>query len=494
MTKFGIKTHLANISSTEMANSILEQVDYIEYPMPMVGFELIVSELELPYSRLIPHGVQLSLSNSYLPQSIVKKIKLELELVKPLYLGEHFGSLSFREDLPSVGYIFPPELNINSVNNIGMNTVSLQEEIGLPLALENPVFYKTPKNSTMTLIEFLRQLDHKLPANTGWLLDISHLYVTAKNLKIDFEELLEFYSKSERRIYELHISRIKVDKYGIFHDSHSNDLHKDEKYLKYIITTLKKMEIEPDNITLEIDKYNNLEDINYIRSLYNNEETFEDFKADNTKHLSPLLTNIDKVEQKGRVELLKRRIQNLLAFNEEKLVRELIEKHENIFEEFYLWLNTQDLKVTMIPTYGSSEDKLDTLTPFLHFIIGNDNVDEELCAKFALNISFKIFSIHQFNTSFDVDVFLDLSKDIDELSKGFYKLCISENGDEIDFVEQEDPSTVTSDKDNIIIFSSIKEAKWKKQKKQQSESLLEKLPQNQVESRTRQKKTGGSLE
>ena len=157
--KLGIKPGRGFLESTSpkiMNHLIASGFEYIEYQAPIPNLKLLARHFELSCQHLLPHSVFQSLSlQSGISHVTAKRLASEIKLTKSSYLAEHLGSINPWTPYPSHYYLYPPQLNKSTIDRVIENVVEFEEIVGVPLALENSVFYFNQPNDTFSYIDFL---------------------------------------------------------------------------------------------------------------------------------------------------------------------------------------------------------------------------------------------------------------------------------------------------------------------------------------------------
>ena len=404
--KIGLKIPQFLITA-KLLERIQRKIDYIEYNSPSLAINKIFELTQKFDIELLPHSVSLSTtSNIELSKSLLNRLKDEVNLLKPKYLGEHLGTLHPGECLTSLGYIHPPKRNEEIVKLIARNIRIESQKVGIDLAIENTVHYVCDDNE-LDLLSFYRKLDKYLPENTYWILDIAHLYISAHNLNVSFEDLLNFFiSETSREIKEVHLSNVKFSENNVCHDNHffNNDLN----FFKFFSQSLNRIKGNSLNVTIELEASNiffiidNLDQwISIIKSNNNNDDVIV------KKYSTPLIASCREEESTGRVLILKRRVFKQLATeNPIKLKEYFNDESIRIWQDFYSYM--RDNNKEGIPYYDLSEqDGIDILLPFLNFIKEYSLLSKNAPLKnfIATQAAIKIKSTHHY-LNLETNIFL----------------------------------------------------------------------------------------
>lgn len=219
--------------------------DYVEIP-----FEQIDKNIE-PITKLgnvdkILHCASLSLLSFEQPlNELVQRVKNAATTINSPWIGEHISlcnAIDANGNKIPAGFSFAPVMNGYSLENAINNIISLKTEFTQPLILENPPQYFNYNESTMDVSTFTNELLEA--CNSGLLLDLSHLYISCKNLGLDVKKTLLSFPLD--RLVEVHMSGVSYRE-GNFWDDHSSPISKDV----YAMLDIVLSESEPQAVTLE---------------------------------------------------------------------------------------------------------------------------------------------------------------------------------------------------------------------------------------------------
>jgi uncharacterized protein len=203
-----------------LAKSHPDDFDYIEVP-----FELLQHDPSaIAVSRLRPvvlHCASLSLGGAVRPPSkTVTAIRNWIRRTKTPWLGEHLSFITADRHLAgemadeyapgqpyNIGYTVSPPMNADVAASVASNVSSYADAFRVPLLLENPPLYFVLPGTTMSQVDFIKEVCRV--SSTGLLLDVSHFVITATNVGFDpFTELLRL---PLNRVVEMHISGFSTD-------------------------------------------------------------------------------------------------------------------------------------------------------------------------------------------------------------------------------------------------------------------------------------------
>jgi len=252
--RYGIKTNPFNIEDPESLHSE-PRLEYIQYPAPTLSKNYLDKCISDTGLTLVPHSAFISLCSPRKPsEGLLTALKDGLLESSANYLGEHMGYMNPNPNGPTLGYVMMPPMNKQTCELIARNVAYMQSFLGLPLALENPNIYYAADGSDMTYGEFITHLSELLPESTGWLIDISHLIVSSRNLNTPTSDILKAYANTKRQIFEMHIAGTKIDKQGVSHDDHSELI--DSEVINTVINYFEVHSMRCENITFELDDAN----------------------------------------------------------------------------------------------------------------------------------------------------------------------------------------------------------------------------------------------
>ena len=207
-----------------------ELIDYIEVPYELLTFN--PSVMAIGGSKpLVLHCSSLSMAGSILPSGqTLKALQHWANQTQTPWLGEHLSFIvAEREEAGEVadehypgepyniGYTVSPPMNELSLQLVLRSIENYQEYFALPLLLENAPIYFVAPGSTMTQLDFIRELCNR--SSIHLLLDLAHFYITSQTLGFDpYREILSF---PLNRVVEVHISGVDVDN-GMYWDNHAD--------------------------------------------------------------------------------------------------------------------------------------------------------------------------------------------------------------------------------------------------------------------------------
>ncbi|MBZ9850004.1 DUF692 domain-containing protein [Mesorhizobium sp. CA14] len=197
-----------------------DRVDYVEVPFERLrASEQLAESLPIP---IILHCSSMSVGGDVAPtRGTLDRIRELAEQVDTPWIGEHLAFTSahrFDDDgneIVNTDYTICPQFSEESLERCISTFKGLQENFERRIILENPPQYFVVPGSTMSQTEFLSRLVSQ--TDVGLLLDLAHLYITARNFKQSPMALLDEYPTS--RVVEVHVSGVSVED-GTFWDNH----------------------------------------------------------------------------------------------------------------------------------------------------------------------------------------------------------------------------------------------------------------------------------
>lgn len=344
---------------------------YIEFQAPIFNLKLFSKLTGISRNKLRPHSIFLSLTKEKgLCKLTCERLKSDVLETKSSYLGEHLGSINYKNVYPTHFYLYPPILTKETISTIKKNARMLIRKVNVPLALENPVFYCYQKEDRMSYLTFLRKLDNELPQKTGWLIDVSHLLVTCKNLNCSIIDVIEFFINSKRKIFEIHLSSLSYSENGIFNDNHIIK-HSDEFFLLNLQIAMMLSDSDT-SITIET-KFLDVAELKKIISLLkkSKKNDIEELKQNSVfkklqKKRKPALKYLRNHELNGRKKIIESSLRTIM-------LNKLSEK--KIFEYFkfndYEELSLAYLKFNIDFKKRKQIDYTDTRLALIYFFAKN---------------------------------------------------------------------------------------------------------------------------
>ncbi|MER8832882.1 DUF692 family multinuclear iron-containing protein [Mesorhizobium sp. M0909] len=195
-------------------------VDYVEFPFEKLrASPELIARCPLP---IILHCASMSVGGQIYPsQSTIESIRTTAQLTRTPWIGEHLAFTTahrFDEEgneVVNTEYTICPQLSEESLENSITNFMSLQRQFDREIIIENPPQYFFVPGSTLSQVAFIRRFSERTGGKL--LLDLAHLYITARNTGREPLSLLDEYPIEN--IVEVHISGASDDS-GVCWDNH----------------------------------------------------------------------------------------------------------------------------------------------------------------------------------------------------------------------------------------------------------------------------------
>lgn len=200
-------------------------VDYVELPFEQLRHAPNLASIQdsIP---VILHCASLSVAGFVPPSdSTLSAIAEVAERTGTPWIGEHLAFVtadalecgaSDSNAPTSLTYTVCPQLSDETVRRVADNLSSLRRRFSVPLILENSPQYFVVPGSTMSMVDFLRNvLSH---CDAGFLLDLTHFLISMLNTRADAVEHISLLPLE--RVVEIHISGLSVQS-GVAWDDHA---------------------------------------------------------------------------------------------------------------------------------------------------------------------------------------------------------------------------------------------------------------------------------
>jgi len=490
---FGIKPgekYIINGSIDELLNVF----DFVEYQAPLINIEALKFGQNIVNMR--PHSNKLVPAQlNGVPNSILKLLAHEVKKTKAPYLGEHLGYLNPIAGKPALGALFPPVLNEESLDIFVENAKYIQDVIEVPLAIETPAFYFYPEGSEWTFLKFLDELDKSMPKEMGWLIDIPHLYVSAKNLGESFDDYLNFYWKSNRTVFEAHICDFKSGLHGIAYDDHKSSFTGQKNSgVEFLIKSLIANEIFPLNLTIEreltvycLDHLR--EDFDLLTSFLSGNE--DRVHPEKIQKIVPLSVR-KGVFEGALIGVVTEHLSNQCPYFSRDIAIELAEVLEyldtsKMIASFLKYLKENGTHF-QVPMFDKKEwDGMDLISPFIEFVREHNAIGEQFnLISRNLLLEMAIVTISRQNLHCDngeIYVLFESSQRFDEFEPGTYRISVDRKSDNIE-IEHFDSSLIPllfqDESLNVFLFSEKEGLLWNHQRKEHCAEVQRKLPLHQL--------------
>ena len=200
---------IARDETIEFVEVVAENISADAIPLPL-------EQLAARGTRVVPHGVSLSLGGAERPagKRLSHLARLAEKLNAPL-VSEHFAFV--RAGGVEAGHLLPLQRTHEALDLLVENILEAKAALPVPLALENiATLFEWPR-SEMDEATFIAEALER--TDTLLLLDVSNLYANARNHNWDVSEYLE--ALPLERLAYVHVAG-GVSRDGLFHDTHAH--------------------------------------------------------------------------------------------------------------------------------------------------------------------------------------------------------------------------------------------------------------------------------
>ena len=184
-------------------------VDYVEIPFEQLQHSPNLAA-EFTSVPVILHCASMSVAGYVRPDlSTLDNIAKQATTTKTPWIGEHLAyvlAAPLEEGECShpvnVGYTVCPPLNEPTLRQVVANMQWLKHQFSVPIILENvPQYFPVP-GSTMSVVEFIKELCERTDINL--LLDLAHFYIVAQNFNFNALDAIKLLPLD--RVVEIHIA------------------------------------------------------------------------------------------------------------------------------------------------------------------------------------------------------------------------------------------------------------------------------------------------
>lgn len=229
-------------------------IDYLEVPVELLLHN--PSALASVHKPVILHCASLNIAGFVEPrETVVDSVCSWVQRTGTPWVGEHLAFITADRGLIdagadeyapgepyNLGFTVSPPMNPASANHVARVCERYESRLGTTLLLENsPVYFQMP-GTTMTQVDFVREICRQ--SSVRLLLDLTHFQITASNM--GFDAMTELLRYPLDRVEEIHISGSSTDK-SIRWDDHSTSAGDDVYELLGIVL----QQCRPKAITLE---------------------------------------------------------------------------------------------------------------------------------------------------------------------------------------------------------------------------------------------------
>jgi len=205
-------------------------IDYVEVPFELLRHDPSVIEVSA-LKPIVLHCASLSIAGAVPPSVLtVKAIQDWIERTQTPWLGEHLSFITAEREQTepfadeyapgepyNIGYTVSPPLNATSLRQVLQSIQFCKQQFNVPLLLENPPLYFRAPGSTMTQVEFIRELC--LHSSVHLLLDLARFYISSRTM--NFDPCREIANLPLERVVEVHISGVDIQ-VGGYWDNHAS--------------------------------------------------------------------------------------------------------------------------------------------------------------------------------------------------------------------------------------------------------------------------------
>lgn len=188
------------------------QVDFVEIPFELLCHNPRILD-QLGTHRVILHSASLNIAGPVRPGAdLVESLRNWIEITKTPWVGEHLAFITAASDFGAEEYAPGEPYNLGFTVSPPMNSATARfvvnvmrrygAEFDVPLLLENSPLYFDIPGSSMCQVDFVREICKK--SRVRLLLDLTHFYITSRNMGFDPFLSLERYPLD--RVDEIHIS------------------------------------------------------------------------------------------------------------------------------------------------------------------------------------------------------------------------------------------------------------------------------------------------
>jgi uncharacterized protein (UPF0276 family) len=200
---------IARDETIEFVEVVAENISADAIPLPL-------TQLAERGTKIVPHGVSLSLGGAERPASerLSHLARLAEKLDAPL-VSEHFAFV--RAGGLEAGHLLPLQRTHEALDLLVENILEAKAALPVPLALENiATLFEWPR-SEMDEAAFIAEALER--TDTLLLLDVSNLYANVRNHNWDVNKYLE--ALPLERLAYVHVGG-GVSRDGLFHDTHAH--------------------------------------------------------------------------------------------------------------------------------------------------------------------------------------------------------------------------------------------------------------------------------
>ncbi|WP_371665688.1 DUF692 domain-containing protein [Streptomyces sp. NBC_01241] len=194
--------------------------------------------------EVVTHGVSMSVAGAgAIDSEYLAFVRDAISLCGASYHSEHLA-MTYIPGMDS-GHLCPPILSESSLAACKRNVIQAQEELGVPLALENVTYSVSPSPDHLSGASFIAELT--TATDSLILLDVTNLFVNSRNYGFSASDYLERIPME--RVVHIHLAGSSLDSTGKHVDSHSELIVKEIWELAAHAASL----CNPKNVIIEHD-------------------------------------------------------------------------------------------------------------------------------------------------------------------------------------------------------------------------------------------------
>jgi len=233
-----------------------EEFDYVEVPFELLRHDPSVISIA-DVKPIVLHCASLSIAGTVPPATqVVEAVASWAQRTGTPWIGEHLSFVTasrenagpFADEYApgepyNIGYTVSPPMNESALEVVLRALDFCRERFDVPVLLENaPIYFRAP-GTTMTQVEFLREICARAPQQP-LLIDLAHFYITSQTTK--FDPFREIESLPLERVVEVHVSGVDDQEDGHW-DNHA--ARAPEAVLELLALVLRRARVKA--VTLE---------------------------------------------------------------------------------------------------------------------------------------------------------------------------------------------------------------------------------------------------
>lgn len=204
-----------------------DEVDFVEVTFELLRYNPQVLE-QLKGYPVILHSASLNIAGSVRPDpKTLESLQALVATTRSPWVGEHLafitaemvdqGAEEYAPGEPyNLGFTVSPPMNSATVRAVVKVVEGYNSELTVPLLLENSPLYFDVPGSSMSQVNFVREICKR--SDVRLLLDLTHFHITSQNM--GFEPFRELEKYPLDRVDEIHISGTSKQG-GVWWDDHA---------------------------------------------------------------------------------------------------------------------------------------------------------------------------------------------------------------------------------------------------------------------------------